>query len=377
MPDDPSSKSSIPSWQEKAQADLTDSSKSPESGVVPSRTEGAGAEESTSESAVDKTSALHEQAAKFLQEPTIANASEERKIQFLRSKGVSEDTITELRPSMQPRVTATNESNEQSSTQPPTQPPAPASPRDVPPVITYPEFLMHSQQPAPLITASRLLYTTYFTGGLVAAFYGLSKYIVGPMTANLTEARHDFATHTQTHVQELNSQMSKIVSTVPTGPKTQPQDSADNYSEISGADSDPTELYHRDFGTQTSPNLSRRESMAEVNHASDASEPGAVAESHQRRLEIMRSHISELLDDGTREDSTVEDGKMRVKELSQYLDSLTYPTLDYANYNYDGMYSVGQASNKKKDDAIEAVKKEIRSVKGVLLSARNFPSTAA
>jgi hypothetical protein len=248
------------------------------------------------------------------------------------------------------------------------------SARDVPPVITYPEFLLHSQKPAPLITARRLLYTAYFTGGLVAAFYGLSNFIVTPMTEILTEARHDFATHSHEQLQQMNQRLGQIVSSVPSktkNPKAEPSDATSEASE----DSDPTELYHRDFGTQTSPVISRRPSVAQGEQKAASSDPSAITDTHLKRLEILRSHASEIAEWGSNEDSTCADGRAKVKDLHHYLDTLTYPTLDYSSYGFEGFHSNGNGSSKTKDDAIEAVKKEIRSVKGVLLSARNFPSS--
>jgi hypothetical protein len=58
--------------------------------------------------------------------------------------------------------------------------------------------------------------------------------------------------------------------------------------------------------------------------------------------------------------------------LREQLDSLAYVA---PNYGFTGVagYTTGNVANKEKDDEILMVKAEIKSMKGVLLSARSFP----
>ncbi|KAL9089069.1 MAG: hypothetical protein Q9165_005882 [Trypethelium subeluteriae] len=378
------SKPQIPSWQrqsssrESAKAKeqrASERQKERDSVTTPSVPEAVGAEDSTSNACNDGEDAILEQDKKFMQEPSVKSMSRDHKVEILKSKGVSDENVEENARSSDHSSPLEGQSRAAAPTGTLRQPPRTRSSPDVPPIITYPEFLLHSQKPPPLITARRLLYTVYFTGGLVAAFYGLSKYIIRPMTESLTEARHDLATHAQTLIQEFNERISKIVSTVPPTNRILHQQVADFCSDSSDAESDPTELYHRDFGTQTSPHLSRRPSTTKTNDAIEAPGREILVEGHQNRLQIMRSHLSELLDKGKREESSIEDSKNIVKDLGHYLDTLTFPALSYSNYNYEGMYAIDNGQKSIRDDAIDAVKKEIRGVKGVLLSARNFPSS--
>ena len=379
------SKPKIPSWQHQAQSSVPEQPPSQESDVeqqqetdsakVPNNPATPGTEQSSSEASSGDQDELLDQARKFLEEPGIQTAPDVEKKEFLKSKGVSTENIGKLIASSDnperlhnshpaPGTTGMSRPSSQSRPSP-----------NVPPVITYPEFLLHAQEPPPLVTARRLVTTAYFTGGLVAAFYGLSKYIVGPMAETLSEARHDFATHGHAHIQDLNERLSKVVSEIPVSDTTVLQDyHADAASDDSGAESDPTELYHRDFGTQTSPSLSRRPSDVENQGTGRAKGPESLVTGHQNRLQILKSHLRDVLEDGEREDGLIEDGKNQVKDLGHYLDTLTYPALNYSNYNYDASYGTDHGSKNTKDDAIDAVKKEIRAVKGVLLSARNFPS---
>lgn len=199
----------------------------------------------------------------------------------------------------------------------------------------------------------------------MASIYVFSKYIIAPMAQNLSESRHDFAQHTQEQLKDLNERLGKAVSVDPASKTKKITDVADDISE---ADSDPTELYHRDYGTQTTPNLSRRPSV------SSSADPEPTVTAHEKRLKIIKSHLQEL--ESNREgSSTSRDAlKTKIADLSTYLSEMSYQNQFYSNMGlYGGNYSSG-ASKDTKNDQIEVVKSDIRAVKGVFLSARNFPA---
>ncbi|THW52152.1 hypothetical protein D6C85_08510 [Aureobasidium pullulans] len=254
----------------------------------------------------------------------------------------------------------------------PSTTPAPAPQRrDVPPIITYPEFLVQPQKPPPLVTVSRLINATYIAGALTASAYALSKYIIAPMADNLNDARHDLFEHTIDHVSEFNDKLSKLVSTVPSSVKSLPQTPAefadfDNES----VTSDPTELFHRDVGTQTSPSLSRRPSVASD---IEVIRPDTVPLKQTNRLEIMKSHISEILEGSESNGASNQTLQESISETRHYLDGLYYTPPSYS-WNADNSLNTSGTSKDKQPDAAVALKAEIRGVKGVLLSAKRFPS---
>ncbi|THZ43253.1 hypothetical protein D6C90_05084 [Aureobasidium pullulans] len=254
----------------------------------------------------------------------------------------------------------------------PSTTPAPAPQRrDVPPIITYPEFLVQPQKPPPLVTVSRLINATYIAGALTASAYALSKHIIAPMADNLNDARHDLFEHTIDHVSEFNDKLSKLVSTVPSSVKSLPQTPAefadfDNES----VTSDPTELFHRDVGTQTSPSLSRRPSVASD---IEVIRPDTVPLKQTNRLEIMKSHISEILEGSESNGASNQTLQESISETRHYLDGLYYTPPSYS-WNADNSLNTSGTSKDKQPDAAVALKAEIRGVKGVLLSAKRFPS---
>ncbi|THW15242.1 hypothetical protein D6D23_09052 [Aureobasidium pullulans] len=254
----------------------------------------------------------------------------------------------------------------------PSTTPAPAPQRrDVPPIITYPEFLVQPQKPPPLVTVSRLINATYIAGALTASAYALSKYIIAPMADNLNDARHDLFEHTTDHVSEFNDKLSKLVSTVPSSVKSLPQTPAE-FADFDNESitSDPTELFHRDVGTQTSPSLSRRPSVASD---IEVIRPDTVPLKQTNRLEIMKSHISEILEASESNGASNQTLQENISETRHYLDGLYYTPPSYS-WNADNSLNTSGTSKDKQPDAAVALKAEIRGVKGVLLSAKRFPS---
>lgn len=243
--------------------------------------------------------------------------------------------------------------------------------RDVPPIVTYPEFLVQPQKPPPLVTVSRLINATYVAGALTASAYALSKYIIAPMADNLNEARHDLFEHTGNHVTGFNDKLSKLVSTVPSSAKTLPPTPADLTDfDTDSITSDPTELFHRDVGTQTSPSLSRRTSLSTD---SEVVKPDTVPLKQATRLEIIKSHLSELLEGAENNGASNQTLQTSISETRHYLDGLYYTPPSYS-WNADNSLNASNASKDKQPDAAVNLKAEIRGVKGVLLSAKRFPS---
>ncbi|KAI4764214.1 hypothetical protein E4T52_03775 [Aureobasidium sp. EXF-3400] len=254
------------------------------------------------------------------------------------------------------------------STAPPV---APQPRRAVPPIITYPEFLVQPQKPPPLVTVSRLINATYIAGALTASAYALSKYIIAPMADNLNEARHDLFEHTGSHITGFNDKLIKLVSTVPSSTKSLPSTPADlGDFDTDSITSDPTELFHRDVGTQTSPSLSRRTSLSSD---TEVVRPDTVPLKQATRLDILKSHLSELLEGAESNGTSNETLQTSVSETRHYLDGLYYTPPSYS-WNADNTLNASNAPKDKQPDAAVTLKAEIRGVKGVLLSAKRFPS---
>ncbi|KAK8165695.1 peroxisomal membrane anchor protein conserved region-domain-containing protein [Phyllosticta citrichinensis] len=387
-PSDP--KPGIPAWQ-RASTPATSSSSAtddsrPSTPSSPSSTSEAKtaddaqeSQESPSNDQGQNSGMLLEHAKLFLKDATIRDAPAERKRQFLQSKGVNDEDINELLGNSKDQEAGSAAITAKESPQEPAkgtsksiqslQTTSQTTSREVPPIVMYPEFLAQPTSPPPLITASRIFNVATALAGFGAVTYGVSNYLVQPMTEALTDARRDFASNTQENLDKLNTKLESMVSTLPTGPKKPVADLDKEYSDIESA-SDPTELYHRDIGVQTSPSLSRRAS-----HSSESSRSSAELTTSQKQEENVEKlsgyaqDFNNLMDSNMKSEEAV---ASQLGELRTYLTEMAYSSPYYSGDMYSSRFG---STKRPEDDAIEAFKADIRSVKGVFLSAKNFPSS--
>ena len=339
--------------------------------------------------APDERQSLFDNAAKFLEDEDIRDAPIERKKTFLGSKGLTEDEIQMLlqshdqeqhtpeaevmddygiekevlqlqasnptpdpiKKSTVPTGTDTQATNSAPSSSEGGQP---SLTKDSPPIITYPEFLLHSQKPPPLMTAHGLMTTLYVASGMAATAYGTSKYIVEPMIETLTSARHSLAETARSNVETLNSKLESVISKMPDSLIDR---HAEQESDNESIDSDPSRFFNRSAGTQTSPRVSRSRSSTQ----SDSSTPNAGSQSHESASLAIHSRLSDL-----QSAETANPVQESINDLKKFLDDLPQSS---------AKQDTGKLWEKSKPDGYGKLKAEIRGVKGVLLSARNFPSS--
>ncbi|KAJ5417839.1 uncharacterized protein N7487_001389 [Penicillium crustosum] len=388
MPDDTSKSASIPSWQTANKS--AEESPSPTSDNAPATT------------ASTSRQALLDQASKFLEDESIRDAPTERKVSFLESKGLSSDDIEQVlgvsrnaEPSSSSTTAEDKTQEETPSTSPtqskvtPSSPPRqrqPRPPATSPPIITYPEFLFESSKPPPLVTMRSLLYTLYGAAGLGASLYGASEYLVKPMLASLTSARHELASTAETNLQKLNEKLEKTVSVIPaelTARKSKPYSDEED-DDASSITSDPTELFHRDVATQTSPEPTPVISATGAVNSADpaAVSPSTAVNNHISRVESITSKLREIVD-SEKDASTLDDSmRTRLTELHHYCDGLIYSGPTYSTGSTYGVWNSNTSGSndnsgtrKSEDEAIAGFRADIRGVKGALLSARNFPAS--
>jgi hypothetical protein len=324
------------------------------------------AENTVSSDAANEDSATPEQTSEKLEQPPSSN-----------EESAPDRTIVE-KPEKEGNGFAAQDFNnftQQQHTQRSVAPPAraiqPTAP-PAPPIITYPEFLLDAHKPPPFITPSRVLNTVYAAGGISAILYAASKWVITPMVEDLSEARHELLHHSQSKVDEFNERLSKIVSKMP-GSKngtTDPDDDEDAGSETS----DPTELYHRDFGTQTDPPPSPKTMFTAESEKKDAVDRAVNG------LRILKEHMTEITEGSERAGESHQGRMEKMSTLRHYLDTLIYGTAGAGTWSEEAMkqaYGTGTVSNNgPAPDAFEELKKEIRGVKGVLLSAKRFPAAS-
>lgn len=350
---------SIPSWQQAASTPAEDSSSQP----------------ATRESIVEK-------ARKFLEDKEVKESTREKKIEFLRSKGLEEVEINELLGQdnhsviSQPTPTPTPEPEPEPQEQQPdsliSAPYPPENKVEYPPIVTYPEFLTKPAKPPPLITASGLCSSLSVVAGLSTFVYGATKYIVSPMVDKLTEARVDFHQNANKNLSQLVEKLEHTVSEIPasyhTSSKGRPTES-DKDEDDSNYD-DPTELFHRDIGVQTSPPASPVVPPPRTS-LSYKPTPTETIQHQADRLSRMSVSIRTLTTDMISQAEDLAETNNVLDKFTGDLHALTYPPEAFGMGNN---YLYGTTRNEP-DDEIKRAKMNIRSVKGVLLSTRSFPAT--
>lgn len=331
--------------------------------------------------------ALLELANRFLQDPSIQDAPTDKKMAFLASKGVSQAAIeramglTKAGIKDSPLTQASNTSTTFPSTSAPPPPPSPqsrpvAQPPTTPavaPIITYPEFLLSAKKPPPLITIQRVTNTAYALGVISATIYGASRYLINPMLSALTSARHEFAEHAQGQLKTLNTKLEDVVSV---DPRSRRGEQAPAREATAEEEDSATHLFSREIGTQTTPPPSSPTGLSTPSETSgdnttSSSRPQSAVDTETNTLAKLNTLLTDANTSSRAEAETSRDVHKALAELTQYVMGLSASSYIRVDAPYGG------AKEKKEEDEVAKVKAEIRGVKGVLLSARNFPSAAS
>ncbi|KHN97805.1 peroxin 14/17 [Metarhizium album ARSEF 1941] len=303
-------------------------------------------------------------ARRFLDEDQIKSASPVKKAEFLRSKGISEADIQQLlgHPDGYSESSSQDnykpESTQTTSTSQTAKIPSAASNR--PPIVTYPEFLVKPERPPPLVTKNGIVNTMYTFAGLSAILYATSKYLVAPMVDNLTDARIELHDVTYKRLDSLVGQLEKMVSVIPSAIRNPALSEGSDGSDAE----DPSEMFHRDVGTQTS--------LIDRNGTPAPKALETASKSHADILTSLTKSVSIVKDQFRAQSEGFEDVKTLLDLLRDDLDGMTYE----GRTEYVGGFDIyGSAKRNEPEDEIRKVRDNIRRVKGVLLSTRNFPAS--
>ncbi|RYP19647.1 hypothetical protein DL765_003240 [Monosporascus sp. GIB2] len=321
-------------------------------------------------SAAATTEATIDQARRFLEDESVRSSTVEKKTEFLKSKGFSDEQIRALlgetkgaavaeRPRSEPREAPSQGPERPSAASPATT----ESRSDIPPIITYPEFLATSPRPPPLITPSSLFNILTVTGSIWTLVYGTARYVVNPMVDNLNDSRSDYYGHVNEKLSELVERLENAATEVPykNGKLVlKSRATADDraHEETESTFSDPTELFHRDIGTQTSPPLSPSSSVA--------SSAENLVDKQASRLSALRASLHELNDMYTRRTEASADLNATLRSIRDDIDNLALPP--------PTEYAMMHNSAQRQNDEFKRTKDAIRSVKGMFLSTRSFPT---
>ncbi|KAK0708980.1 peroxisomal membrane anchor protein conserved region-domain-containing protein [Lasiosphaeria miniovina] len=324
-----------------------------------------------------------ERARKFLQDDAVQSTSTERKAEFLRTKGIPEGDIDELLKDDVQKEHADAQSQPQ-NTEPHERRPETTEPHtlekdDRPPIITYPEFLTKPARPPPLVTVNGFLNTLYAFGGVSTLVYGMSKYVVKPMVDSLTEARISFHDTVQQDLAKLIEKLEGTVSEIPAAATKTKLDALSSHAGIhtgaGGSDvgdaasscGDPTELFHRDIGVQTSLPASPVRARSP-----EPRQPEQASARQARRLTELAASVKVVSSGLVAQTESYGDVKAAMGALNDDINKLASAQTDYGS----GFSAYGNSAHSNEpDDEIKKARDNIRRVKGVLLSTRTFPAS--
>lgn len=178
------------------------------------------------------------------------------------------------------------------------------------------------------------------------------------MIESLNEARHSLFDITNANLKILVEKLEQVVSAIPPSINLSKSLLRDDDDDDNTSNSEPTEWFQRSTATQTCPMLSRSTSPIR----SEKSTSELLIQKQQLRLQMLHISLSDVLHDHNyRLDASSKVSKQYVENIQDYLSDMAYGTA----FTPAGLPVGG--------DPVSRMKAEIRSVKGVLLSARNFP----
>jgi hypothetical protein len=189
------------------------------------------------------------------------------------------------------------------------------------------------------------------------------------MVDNLNEARSEYYDHVNKNLSQLVAKLEGAVSEVPykNGKPLKFQHHSRDIDDNESTISDPTELFHRDVGTQTSPPPSL---VGSTSNTSNSNENPVDVQA--RHLSAISASLRELTLMHTQKAESNADLRSAIGEIREQADKFLYPPIQ--NFSVYGGLGSGQSSGP--DDEFKNTKDAIRSVKGLFLSSRSFPAVA-
>lgn len=190
-----------------------------------------------------------------------------------------------------------------------------------------------------------VLAVIYLFGGASATIALLSKFLLQPLMEQLTADRHDYASIALQRLQELSAKLSSMVSYIPP-----------NKVSLSG-------VKYSDSQTQTE---SKPEPTGPIYPGVEEEKDKEDNEDHGARLIKMLNELDKV------------DGECKTTEFKNDLEDLesTATSLNYSGFGGGQIMSLESTLKKKfsknEPDRIQEFKKEIRSIKGSLLSTRSI-----
>ncbi|KAG5361726.1 hypothetical protein CJU90_3134 [Yarrowia sp. C11] len=213
------------------------------------------------------------------------------------------------------------------------------------------EFAKQMNRPRS-VQFKQLAAVLYIFGGTSALIYIVSKTILNPLFEELTFARSEYATHARRLMEQLNAKLSSMASYIPPVRALQGQKFVDAQTQTEDDDEDE----NKSSNLGKSSHVSFGESPMQLKLAEKEKHKQLIDDSvdNLERLTDSLKHAGEVSDL-----SALSGFKYQVEELTNYSDQLAMSG-----------YSMMKSGLPGHENAMSETKKEIRSLKGSVLSVR-------
>ncbi|KAF9907702.1 hypothetical protein BX616_000351 [Lobosporangium transversale] len=335
-----------------------------------------------------------QQAVAFLSSPNVQSAEESKKIQFLEKKGLTAKEIELAKARVAAgKTTATTTANvaphsqqqQQSSYQPssaPASPPSSLTPPPVPP-RTYTTAPMHpqpvlipSQQVAPVDPNAfkrKLVIAMILSGGITVLATVLIQKLLYPMVRGITNARQKLAISQTELLSKLKEKLQGYKGYL-LGLQLGSNRFTPNVKKIKDTKTTVEDEEH-EVESKDGDKRVTTTSVTTTTTLKAAAIPSTVKQldTFSQKLEAHANSLNFEQLKATRA-VTQDLAEYITKETYALTSSIAYPTSRYYGYNTAGAAASGKGGLSDPTSPESALKSEIRSLKGLLLNWRNFPT---
>ncbi|RHZ87336.1 hypothetical protein Glove_37g75 [Diversispora epigaea] len=288
------------------------------------------------------------QAVNFLSSPNIIKAEEEKKTQFLLSKGLTRKEIEIAKEKVKEKMQTSSLPSTSTTTtvsELPVVPPRTYSPQTLPLVNVPPQKQIIGK---PKIWKN-LFYVLLFTGAFSLAFITAIKKLLGPVVSAIIFAKQQLYSHQLSLIGKLNEKLSPLTSQKKEKKEINKSNDNDKISD------DQTNEYEEGDLIMFS-----SEDKYEMLSSKPPSLLAPLSNDLSNLTERIHSHQKNVL-----KNEAMEDLQQSLTSLATYLSA----NLQLLTNNWS-VYGNGRHRN---DPTAEQVKTEIRSIKGLLIGRSNFP----
>ncbi|KAG0353053.1 hypothetical protein BG005_007602 [Podila minutissima] len=329
-----------------------------------------------------------QQAVSFLSSPSVQSADEAKKTQFLEKKGLTLKEIELARSRVTGGASGSSSPPPAVSSPAPVAPtnynnaPPPVPPRTYAPTQAYPQQQVAYYPPPQQVAAvdpkafqKKLVLALLISGGVTALTSIIVQKLIYPMVRGITGARRSLVGSQTELLAKLKERLTSYKDYL-LGLNLGSNHRRPTIKQLKDADE------KKDTKTTVE---DEDEDLKKPSKVTTATTTTTTVPTYQSTIKQL-DNFSKTLEDRAKEMSfeQLKATRAMTQDLAEYITketyalttSIAYPTSRYYGYNASGAASSGKGGLNDPTTPESALKSEIRSLKGLLLNWRNFPTAA-